>query len=121
MSLNVDISSVDVAILSHGHYDHGGGALHFLEMNKTSPLYINKNSFCDFFSKNGYIGLNKELSSNPRVVQTECKTNIYPLIMGDEFSVETIEELSEELSKKDDEGKSLNQYFVEPQYYQEAV
>jgi 7,8-dihydropterin-6-yl-methyl-4-(beta-D-ribofuranosyl)aminobenzene 5'-phosphate synthase len=76
--LNVDISSVDVAILSHGHYDHGGGALHFLELNKTSPLYINKNSFCDFFSKNGYIGLNKELSSNSRVVQTERETQIYP-------------------------------------------
>ena len=89
MSLNVDISSVDVAILSHGHYDHGGGAMHFLNMNKTSPLYINKNSFCDFFSKNGYIGLNKELSSNPRVVQTECKTEIYPfatLYMGEDVS-----------------------------------
>ena len=115
--LNVDVSSVDVAVLSHGHYDHGGGALHFLEANKTSPLYINKNAFCDFYSKNGYIGLNKELSENTRVIQTENKTQIFPfatIYMGEDV-------LQKEKSfsgglKKSVDGVMTDDDFIHEQY-----
>jgi len=31
--LNVDISEVDYLIISHGHYDHGGGLRAFLREN----------------------------------------------------------------------------------------
>ena len=31
--LGLSIADVDTAIISHGHYDHGGGLSAFLEMN----------------------------------------------------------------------------------------
>ena len=50
--LGVDLTKVDLAILSHGHYDHGGGMQRFFEINKQAPVYINQNSFGEFFNGN---------------------------------------------------------------------
>ena len=43
--LNIDISDVDIAIISHGHSDHGGGLESFLKNNNKAKVYINKNAF----------------------------------------------------------------------------
>ena len=43
--LGLDLSEVDIAIISHGHYDHGGGLKAFLEINKTAPVYVSKYAF----------------------------------------------------------------------------
>lgn len=59
--LGVDIADVDVAIVSHGHYDHGGGLKTFLELNKKAKVYVHKDAFQPHYSlrENGlaYIGL----------------------------------------------------------------
>lgn len=44
-ALGVDISSVDLAFLSHGHYDHGGGLELFCKRNKTAPILIAEHAF----------------------------------------------------------------------------
>lgn len=38
--LGVDLTCVDLAVLSHGHYDHAGGFKAFFEANKTAKLYL---------------------------------------------------------------------------------
>lgn len=57
-TLGIDLSLVDIAILSHGHYDHGGGLETFLSLNQKAPVYINRFAFEPHFNALGkYIGL----------------------------------------------------------------
>lgn len=78
--LGVDISAVDFAVVSHGHYDHGGGLAKFLEVNSRAPVYIMRDAFLQHYNAKGkYIGLDTALIANPRLVFTD---NIY-----DKFSI----------------------------------
>ncbi len=67
--LGVDLTAVDLAILSHGHYDHGGGLRKFLEINKTAPVYISKYAFEPYYNgTEKYIGLDVSLAESDRLV-----------------------------------------------------
>lgn len=79
--LGVSMSDVDLAIISHGHYDHGGGLLGFLSKNTTAKVYIRKNAFEDFYSKSleggkKYIGLDKNILKYPQIHLTGSHTII---------------------------------------------
>lgn len=70
LKLDIDISKVDIAIITHGHNDHGGGLKCFLENNKTAKIYIQKSAFKDYFVKTdaeNFIGLDKLLRDNPQI------------------------------------------------------
>lgn len=74
--LGVDLRTVDFAILSHGHYDHGGGLSTFLCLNRTAPVYVNRCAFEPHYNgTEKYIGLNTALQSHERLIFTddECK------------------------------------------------
>jgi 7,8-dihydropterin-6-yl-methyl-4-(beta-D-ribofuranosyl)aminobenzene 5'-phosphate synthase len=43
--LGIDIKAVDTAVISHGHFDHGGGLQQFLQNNDKAKVYINQNAF----------------------------------------------------------------------------
>lgn len=68
--LGVDLSSADFAVLSHGHYDHGGGLSEFLRLNPDAPVYLSSHAFEPHFSTK-YIGLDPALEGhlNLRVIR----------------------------------------------------
>ncbi len=39
-ALRVDITNMELAVLSHGHYDHGDGLAAFLAENSAAPVYL---------------------------------------------------------------------------------
>lgn len=66
-ALGIDLNTVDIAILSHGHYDHGGGIARFLEINKHAPVWLSRHAFEPHFNAAGKdIGLSPALTGNPR-------------------------------------------------------
>lgn len=76
----VALSKVDMAFVSHGHYDHGGGLAAFLQVNGHAPVYVHAQAFEPHFShkpegiKN--IGLDAALAENPRLRRVSGVTQI---------------------------------------------
>lgn len=71
--LGVNLEDIDIAVISHGHYDHGGGLEAFLKLNSKAKIYIGKGAFDNHLLKifgiiKHNIGLKKELLSNNRFV-----------------------------------------------------
>jgi 7,8-dihydropterin-6-yl-methyl-4-(beta-D-ribofuranosyl)aminobenzene 5'-phosphate synthase len=82
--LKIDLAKVDMAILSHGHFDHGGGLGSFFLFNKTAPLYLRKTADGDYYSKSlfrtRYVGLDRELleANRGRLSWVETDMQIRP-------------------------------------------
>ena len=69
-AFGVDLTAVDTVVLSHGHYDHGGGLPAFSKINPTAQIYIHKGAWGDFVSAHKdeevrYIGLMPETAELP--------------------------------------------------------
>ena len=70
--LGIDISEVDIAYLSHGHYDHGGGIDGFLRANKKAEIHIQKSALGSYWAQDPgekrYIGLSDAWRDNERII-----------------------------------------------------
>ena len=68
-TLGIDLTTVDFAVLSHGHYDHGGGLKTFLALNDHAPVYMSRYAFEPHYNgTEKYIGLDQDLKSSHRLV-----------------------------------------------------
>lgn len=89
LKLNIKLKDVDYLIISHGHYDHGGGLNTFLNINTKAKIFFQKNAFNDFYSSQEnnttkYIGLDKSLINNDRLIliDNEFKINEYLMLFS---------------------------------------
>jgi 7,8-dihydropterin-6-yl-methyl-4-(beta-D-ribofuranosyl)aminobenzene 5'-phosphate synthase len=72
-SLDVNIADVDYLIISHGHYDHGGGLKVFLQENSAATVYLHQQAFEKHYAlsstgKPELIGLDAGLKQNSQIV-----------------------------------------------------
>lgn len=91
--LGIDLSGVDVVVLSHGHYDHSGGILPFARENDTAKIYMQIKASEEFYAYDGpelgyrYIGIDKLIPHLP---------NVFPLngnfTLDDEISLLNVSE-----------------------------
>ena len=78
--MGINIAEVDTVVISHGHYDHGGGLPGFLKANSKAKIYLHKQAFEPYYAKVLFvkkaIGLDKGLLGNDRFVLTDGATQI---------------------------------------------
>lgn len=70
--LNINIADIDYLIISHGHYDHGGGLKTFLNENKKATVFLNHLAFEKYYSLREndnleFIGLDESLKQNKQI------------------------------------------------------
>lgn len=75
--MNIDLTAVDIAVLSHGHYDHGGGLKTFLALNSQAPVYVNRYAFeAHYNGCEKYIGLDTSLAESDRLTYVDDRLRI---------------------------------------------
>lgn len=115
--MDVDLAAVDVAVLSHGHYDHGGGLRRFLEINRTAPVYVQAGVFGSFWHGERYIGLAPELQENGRLYIAGEEDRISPgLVLRHCADMAMHAPLSGEGLTREQDGVRVQDDFLHEQY-----
>jgi len=73
--MGIDIAEVDTLVLSHGHFDHGGGLASFMKQNSKAKLFLHRHAFAPHYFRvlfaKKYIGLDASLSGSDRIIFTD--------------------------------------------------
>ena len=68
--LGADLSQVELAVLSHGHYDHADGLRRFFAVNQTAPVYARPTVGGPYFSTSTgsprFIGVHRDIWEGER-------------------------------------------------------
>jgi 7,8-dihydropterin-6-yl-methyl-4-(beta-D-ribofuranosyl)aminobenzene 5'-phosphate synthase len=114
--LGIDLSTVDIAILSHGHYDHGGGLGRFLEINTQAKVYVSSLAFEPHYNgTEKYIGLDTLLTDTDRLVfiDDEFKIDESLYLFSCNNKTRSFPPISHELTKK------INEVFMTDDFLHE--
>jgi 7,8-dihydropterin-6-yl-methyl-4-(beta-D-ribofuranosyl)aminobenzene 5'-phosphate synthase len=73
--LDVNVADVDFLVISHGHYDHGGGLKTFFKENTKGEVFLHRLAFGQHYAirpndKLDFIGLDENLKQNKQIVLT---------------------------------------------------
>lgn len=80
--LGIVLSEVDTVVLSHGHYDHAGGILPFVDVNPTAKIYVHREAAGDYYAFDGrekgyrYIGIDQGITGLPQVIYVDGEMQI---------------------------------------------
>ena len=119
--LGVDLTAVDTVILSHGHYDHSGGILPFVELNPRAKIYMQQNAGGEYYAFDGedkgfrYIGIDKKILSLPQVQLLKGDTKI-----DDELQVFTVDHRAYPLPSTNKRLRELcNGQYIQDEFHHE--
>lgn len=73
--LDVNIADIDFLVISHGHYDHGGGLKIFFTENTKAEVFLHRLAFEKYYAVRSdkpidFIGLDESLKQNKQIVFT---------------------------------------------------
>ena len=119
--LGVDLPAVDTVILSHGHYDHSGGILPFVELNPRAKIYMQHNAGGEYYAFDGeeqgfrYIGIDKKILSLPQVQLLKGDTKI-----DEELQVFTVDQRAYPLPSTNKRLRELcNGQYIQDEFHHE--
>lgn len=120
-TLGVNLTAVDTVILSHGHYDHSGGILPFVELNPRAKIYMQQNAGGEYYAFDGeeqgfrYIGIDKKILSLTQVQLLKGDTKI-----DDELQLFTVGERAYPLPSTNKRLRELcNGQYIQDEFHHE--
>ena len=116
-AMGVDLHAVDMAVLSHGHNDHGGGLARFLQRNDDAPVYVSRHAFEPHYSGERDISIDPVLRGSGRLIETgdTCRIDAGVTLLSCNGTVRRYPDRSEGLFVQEN-GRRMRDDFRHEQY-----